>query len=61
LSLAAALALAEAWLGLTVAFYSDWPVSFCIAMLSAAGYFAALALSARRARHSRAGVIENAA
>jgi zinc/manganese transport system permease protein len=61
LSLAAGLALAEAWLGLTIAFYSDWPVSFCIAMLSAAGYFAALGASARRARHSRAGVIENAA
>lgn len=42
IGLAAGLALAEAWLGLTVAFYSDWPVSFCIACLSALGYFAAL-------------------
>ena len=33
------LALAEAWLGMTVAFYTDWPVSFCIAMLSAARLF----------------------
>jgi zinc/manganese transport system permease protein len=47
LALAAGLALAEAWLGLTAAFYTDWPVSFCIAILSAAGYFAALALSRR--------------
>jgi zinc/manganese transport system permease protein len=44
LIVSAALALAEAWLGLAIAFYTDWPVSFCIALLSAAGYFAALAL-----------------
>jgi zinc/manganese transport system permease protein len=44
LALAALLALAEAWLGITAAFYSDWPVSFCIAALSALGYFAALAI-----------------
>ena len=44
---AAAFALAEAWLGLTMAFYTDWPVSFCIAVLSALGYFACLALSMR--------------
>jgi zinc/manganese transport system permease protein len=49
LALAAALALAEAWLGLTVAFYSDWPVSFCIALLSALGYFLALGWPVRRA------------
>ncbi len=42
LALSASLALAEAWLGLTLAFYTDWPVSFCIAILSALGYFAAL-------------------
>jgi zinc/manganese transport system permease protein len=59
LGVAAALALADAWLGLTIAFYSDWPVSFCIAMLSSAGYFAALGASAWRTRHPRAGVIEN--
>lgn len=59
LGMAAALALAEAWLGLTIAFHSDWPVSFCITMLSAAGYFAALGASAWRTRHPRAGVIEN--
>jgi zinc/manganese transport system permease protein len=39
LALAAALALADAWLGLTLAFYTDWPTSFWIAALSAAGYF----------------------
>ena len=44
LVLSATLALAEAWLGLTMAFYTDWPVSFCIACLSAAGYFGALAV-----------------
>ena len=42
LALSAGLALAEAWLGLTIAYYTDWPVSFCIAALSALGYFAAL-------------------
>ncbi len=56
LALSAVLALAEAWLGLTIAFYSDWPVSFCIAALSALGYFAALA-----ARHLGARVLERAA
>ena len=44
LVLSATLALAEAWLGLTMAFYTDWPVSFCIACLSAVGYFGALAV-----------------
>src|SRR5579875_3480109 len=43
LALAAGLSLAQAWLGLAIAFYTDWPVSFCIALLSGAGYFAALA------------------
>jgi zinc/manganese transport system permease protein len=42
LFVSAALALAEAWLGLTMAFYTDWPVSFCIALLSALAYFATL-------------------
>lgn len=49
LLLSAALALVEAWLGLTMAFHTDWPVSFCIALLSALGYFAALAWPIRRA------------
>jgi len=48
LALSAALALADAWLGLTLAYYTDWPVSFCIALLSAAAYFAALGAPTRR-------------
>jgi len=36
--LSAGLALAEAWLGITLAFYTDWPTSFWIAALSAAAY-----------------------
>jgi zinc/manganese transport system permease protein len=38
----AVLALGEAWLGITLAFYTDWPISFCIAILSALVYFVAL-------------------
>ena len=41
MALSAGLALAEAWLGIVIAYHTDWPVSFCIAMLSALGYFAA--------------------
>jgi zinc/manganese transport system permease protein len=54
LTLSAGLALAEAWLGLVIAFYTDWPVSFCIALLSALGYFAALAapVASRPAEHA---------
>ncbi|HWW35955.1 MAG TPA: metal ABC transporter permease, partial [Xanthobacteraceae bacterium] len=37
--LSACIALAEAWLGLVISYHTDWPVSFCIAMLSALGYF----------------------
>jgi zinc/manganese transport system permease protein len=44
LFVSAALAICEAWLGLTLAFYTDWPVSFCIACLSAFVYFACIAL-----------------
>jgi zinc/manganese transport system permease protein len=39
MALSAGLAVAEAWLGITAAYYTDWPVSFCIAVLSALGYF----------------------
>ncbi len=48
LALSAALALGEAWVGLTLAFYTDWPVSFCIALLSGICYFAALAACTSR-------------
>jgi len=39
MALSAGLALGEAWLGIAIAYHSDWPVSFCIATLSALGYF----------------------
>ena len=38
-ALSAAIALAEAWLGIAIAYETDWPVSFCISLLSAIGYF----------------------
>ena len=44
---AVVLALAQAWLGLTVAYYSDWPTSFWIATLSALTYLAARLFTAR--------------
>jgi len=40
--LSAILALAEAWLGITLAFYTDWPTSFWITALSSAVYVASL-------------------
>ena len=54
LALSAVFALAAAWLGLTMAFYSDWPVSFCIALLSALSYFACLAAPGAAARAASA-------
>jgi zinc/manganese transport system permease protein len=42
-ALAAGLALLEAWGGLTLAFYTDWPTSFWITALSGIVYFASLA------------------
>ena len=47
-ALSAVLALAEAWLGLVIAYYTDWPVSFCIAPLSALGYFLASGIALPR-------------
>lgn len=52
LALSATLALAEAWLGIVIAYETDWPVSFCIATLSALVYFGALAWPAPRAHHA---------
>lgn len=49
LIVAAGLALIEAWTGIVVAFYTDWPTSFCISALSALVYFAVLALPRRAA------------
>jgi zinc/manganese transport system permease protein len=39
MALSAVIALADAWLGIAIAYQTDWPVSFCIALLSALGYF----------------------
>jgi len=39
--LSAALALVEAWLGIALAWYTDWPSSFWITVLSAAAYMLA--------------------
>jgi zinc/manganese transport system permease protein len=39
LLLSAIVGLFEAWLGLTLAFYTDWPTSFWISALSASVYF----------------------
>ncbi len=36
-------ALAESWLGITMAYYTDWPVSFCITSFSGFVYFTTLA------------------
>src|ERR1017187_7214990 len=51
--------LAEAWLGITIAYHTDWPVSFCIAVLSALGYFACLGMPALWARQSHADALDN--
>jgi zinc/manganese transport system permease protein len=59
LLLSAVLALIEAWLGITIAYHTDWPVSFCIAVLSALGYFACLGLPALRARQSHADALNS--
>ena len=48
-----ALALAEAWLGLTLAFYTDWPTSFWISLLSAGAYLACLLFGTIRERVRR--------
>ena len=51
LILSAGLALAEAWLGITIAYQTDWPVSFCIALLSALAYFASFGVPRPRMAH----------
>jgi zinc/manganese transport system permease protein len=42
-TLSAGLALAEAWGGLTLAYYTDWPTSFWITALSGMVFFGAVA------------------
>ena len=54
LVLAAALALAEAWLGIVIAFYTDWPTSFCITSLSGLVYFGSIVVSRRRVERAPA-------
>jgi zinc/manganese transport system permease protein len=44
-ALSAALALCQAWLGITIAFYTDLPTSFWITVLSALVYLAALGVT----------------
>ena len=51
LALSAVLALGEAWLGIVVAYQTDWPVSFCIALLSALVYFASFSTPRLRPAH----------
>ena len=48
LILSTALATVFAWAGIVLAFYTDWPTSFCITAFSVAGY--AAALGSRRVR-----------
>jgi zinc/manganese transport system permease protein len=47
-TLAVVFALIEAWGGLTLAFFSDWPVSFWITALSGTIYFLSLVNWTRR-------------
>ena len=60
IALSVALALAEAWLGLVLAFVTDWPTSFWITALSGCIYLAAVLLgdlspASRKVRFRRAG------
>ena len=47
IGLSCLIALAAAWLGIAIAYFTDWPVSFCITALSALAYFTALVLRRR--------------
>ncbi len=47
IALSAALALAQAWLGIVIAYYTDWPTSFWITVLSALVYGGAIATRRR--------------
>jgi len=54
IALSAGIALAEAWLGIIMAYYTDWPVSFCIALLGALGYFVSHGRLRRRSPNAAA-------
>lgn len=56
MALAAGLAVAEAWSGIATAYYTDWPVSFCIATLSALVYFLSCAHLPRRRSRTPASI-----
>lgn len=43
--LSAAFAVAEAWIGIVIAWHTDWPTSFSIVVVSALVYFAAVLVS----------------
>ena len=47
IALSALLAVAQGWLGITIAYYTDWPASFWITALSALVYGAAVAMRHR--------------
>ena len=51
--LAAALALIEAWSGLALAFYTDWPVSFWITAISTAFYLLSISPALRSMQAAR--------
>jgi zinc/manganese transport system permease protein len=51
LLLAASFAVAVAWLGIAISYYTDWPATFCIATLSAALFFACYVFANRPAHH----------
>lgn len=51
LALSVALALAEAWLGIALAWWTDWPASFWITALSAAVFLLAALAAALARRH----------
>jgi len=55
-ALAALLSLAQAWLGLTLAYYTDWPTSFCISALSFAVYLLSLGAVGWAAAHWQAAI-----
>ncbi len=52
IALSSLLALAQAWLGITIAYYTDWPTSFWITALSALVYGAAVILRSAAAAAS---------
>jgi zinc/manganese transport system permease protein len=53
IALSVLLALIDAWGGLTLAFYTDWPVSFWITALSGVVYFGSLFVEQRHIHASR--------